>query len=303
MRMKLGIKVAPRQDSFEDITNTKAEFTEVWYNANKPDDYRDLFNFLHDHAPHSSLHFWGAIDNGTLATISYPDTKVIKETLALIKKTIDTAAKNNFSYVNIHPGTRSLVHMDFTTTAFTVLSKPQPVSVCEPIFFENAKDLSNYAANRGVLLTIESVPPEIANRKVRGDTLHVGELPLQTLLHAVDMGIAFANDFCHTAANCSSQDTKDIWTMLYDVSKQYASQTKLIHIGFLIPPFNGTDFHDHMDNPLLQTHQSVPNNNQLIELFKLFPNRTDVYALVEPTNDHVKNYFLAKDLLMKAGLI
>jgi hypothetical protein len=125
---------------------------------------------------------------------------------------------------------------------------------------------------------------------------------MTTLMKAIANNAWFANDFGHTAANCVSDSTKDIWAMLYDVSKTYASKTKLIHIGFLAPPFNGTDFHDHMDNPLLETNQAVPNNQQLIDLFKLFPDRDDVYALVEPMNDHVKNFFLAKTLLEQAGV-
>lgn len=304
--MKLGIKIAPGKGRFDDLKRTNAEFTEVWYNANAPDDYTDLFRYLTIHAPHSGLHFWGAIANGALATIAYPDTTVTNESLNLIKQTIDTAAKHSFSYVNIHPGTRSLVAMDFTTVTFTVLTKSQSVEECEPIFLHNAKELTDYGANRGVVLTIESVPPRTANQwlttGVRNDVIDLGELPLTILTKAIENGAWFANDFGHTAANCLSDNTKDIWTMLYDVSKKYASQTKLIHVGFLAPPFNQTDFHDHMDNPLLQTNQTVPNNNQLIDLLKLFPDRDDVYALVEPKSDHVRNFFLAKALINQAGV-
>jgi len=304
--MNLGIKVAINDHSISDLERTHAEFAEVWYNANTPDDYTNLFSYLKTHALQSGLHFWGAIANGALATIAYPDTTVANQSLTLIKQTIDTAARNNFSYVNIHPGTRSLVHLDFKTVAFTVLTAPKPIDVCESIFLEHAKELTDYATKRGVVLTIESVPPRTANKwlttGVRNNVIDLGELPITTLMKAVTNGAWFANDFCHTAANCLSDNTKDIWTMLYDVSKQYATQTKLIHLGFLAPPFNGTDFHDQMNNPLLQTTQAVPNNAQLIDLLKLFPNRNDVYALVEPMSDHVRNFFLAKTLLDQASV-
>lgn len=302
--MKLGIKIAPGPERYADVERTHAEFCEVWYNANKPGDYTELFSYLKIHAPHSGLHFWGAVSDGHLTTLAYPDSRILKESVHLIKQTIDTAARNRFSYVNIHPGTRALVCMDFATQSFTVTTPQKPISECEPIFLEQAHRVSDYAKSRGVVLTIESVPPKTANEWLttgnRNDIIDLGELPLKTLLQAVENGAWFANDFGHTAANCASKKPKDIWTMLYDVSKTYASRTKLIHIGFLAPPFTGTDFHDRMDNPLLETSRAVPNNTKLIELLKLYKNRDDIYALVEPKSDHVKNFFLAQDLIKSA---
>jgi len=303
--MKLGIKVALNNHSKDDIIRTNAEFTEVWYNANTPDDYTDLFSYLKVYAPQSGLHFWGALANGSLATIAYPDKAVTDESLNLIQKTIDITAANNFSYVNIHPGTRSLVHLNFKTVSFTVLEPPKPIAVCEPIFLEHAQLLTEYAGQRGIQITIESVPPRTANQwptAGRNDVLDLGELPLITLLKAIDTGTNFANDFCHTAANFILDKPENTYKMLYDVTNRYSPKTKLIHIGFLAPPFNGTDFHDQLDNPLLTTTQTIPNTNQLIDLFKLFKNRDDVYSLVEPMNDHVKNFFLAKNLLTQAGV-
>lgn len=300
--MHLGIKVASRQESIINLQQTNATFAEVWYNANKPTDYQELFSYLRVHAPHSGLHFWGAIDDNIMATIAYPDTKILNNSISLIKRTIDTAAENNFSYVNIHPGTRALVGIDMATVTFAVQSKPNPVEVCEPLFLENAQILSTYAKNKGVLLTIESVPVKGDRKKL----LDFGELPLSSLFKAVTNGIAFANDFGHTAANfvfATKGNTDQMNTMLYDVSKTYASRTKLLHIGFLAPPFQGADFHDQLDNPLLETSQTIPNYNQLINILKLYKNRDDMFALVEPTNDHVKNFFLAKTLLTKAGVL
>jgi len=305
--MKLGIKVAINDHSINDLERTNADFAEVWYNANTPDGYTDLFSYLKKYAPHSGLHFWGALPNDALATIAYPDATIAKESMALIKNTIEIAAQNKFAYVNIHPGTRSLIKLDFKTVTFTVLSEPKPILQCEPIFLEQATILTEYAKQNGVVLTIESVPQRTANqwrtKGHRNEVLDLGELPISSLMKAIANGVWFANDFGHTAASCESLNAKDIWTMLYDVSKHYASKTKLIHIGFLTKPFNHTDFHDHMDNQLLQTDRSVPNYEQLILLVKLFPNRDDVFALVEPKNDHAKNYFLAKTLLEHAGVL
>ena len=303
--MKLGIKIAPGKNRYQDIEKTHAEFVEVWYNANKPDDYEDLFSYLKNYAPESGLHFWGAIDTGVLATLAYPDPDIIKQSIRLIEKTIEIAAQNTFSYVNIHPGTRALVTMDFETQACTLKSPPKKTGECEQIFLENADSISHFARENGVVLTIESVPPKTANRWLatgsRDTVIDLGELPLTTLLTAVDRGAWFTNDFGHTAANFDQSAPETIYPMLYDVSKKYASHTKLIHIGFLAPPYNGTDFHDSLDNPLLKTNATVPNNKQLVELLALYNDRDDVFALVEPHGNHIKNYFLAHALTTKAG--
>lgn len=305
--MKLGIKIAPGKQRYEDLARTQADFTEVWYHANKPNLYADLFSHLAAHAPQSGLHFWGETPEGYLATVCYPDKNILAQSLALIKKTIDIAAHNHFSYVNIHPGTRSLVHLDFDTMCFTVKTPPKDIRTCEPIFLEHAETITTYGKNNGVVVTIESVPPKTANQwlttKTRTDVIDLGELPLKTLLRAIDQGAWFANDFSHTAATfalADPSDTAGAYKMLYDVSKTYAPQTKLVHIGFLVPPFNGTDFHDHMDHPLLQTTRAIPNAIQLTKLLLLYKNRDDVYGLVEPIQDHVRNYFLAKSLLQNA---
>ncbi len=81
-----------------------------------------------------------------------------------------------------------------------------------------------------------------------------------------------------------------------------APMTRLIHIGFVMPPYNGTDNHDQLDNPILNTSAAVPNKNQLIELLKLFPNRSDIWILAEPSQHHAKNYFIVKELLKTAGI-
>lgn len=304
--MKLGIKVAPNNHSMQDLEQTHAAFTEVWFNIQEKDRYNDLFAVLRKNAPQSGLHFWGALQDGSMTTIAYPDTRVIHASMQLMRDTIDIAAEHGFSYVNIHPGTRTLHTMDFTTQQFTVQTPIVPVETAEPIFLENASTLTAYAKNRGVVLTVETVPCRSANNWLttngRTDPVDLGELPIGSLIRAQAHGIAIANDFGHTAAFTPDATPDQTWDHLNRYTALLASATRLIHIGFIIPPFNGTDCHDMLNNPLFETSQAIPNHEQIISLFQLFKNRPDIFALVEPRQDHADNYGWAKKLLLEAGV-
>ena len=56
-----------------------------------------------------------------------------------------------------------------------------------------------------------------------------------------------------------------------------------------------------LDNPIIETSAAIPNKNEMIELLKLFKNRQDVWILVEPKDDHIKNFRLAQKLLDQAN--
>lgn len=306
IRMNLGIKISPNSNRFTDVLETHPDFTEVWFHLNEKEQYTDLFTKLKKHAPNSGLHFWGSLPDGYLATLAYPDQNIINQSILLIKETIDIAATHHFSYVNIHPGPRALVIMNFKTQQWTVKTRPYTVAQAEPIFLESASILSLYAKSRGVLLTIETVPVRSTNGWLTEDSPHTPinlfELPIQSLHKAAAIGVAIANDFGHTAATRITDDEQLLWNHIKTHTTQLAPYTKLIHIGFSIKPFTGTDFHDSLDNPKFESLDTVPNKMQTIELFKLFSNRPDVGALVEPRDDHVKNFFLARDLLKQAGV-
>lgn len=120
--------------------------------------------------------------------------------------------------------------------------------------------------------------------------------------HRIETGLHFwgvtTNGIYATIATIISDNANDIWQHLLKTTKQLLPQTKLLHLGFIIPPYNGTDLHDMLDAPIFETDKAIPNKQQMIELLKLFMiNNQDVWALVEPKENHVKNYFLAKKLL------
>lgn len=300
--VKLGIKVGPQNDSIADLNQTRPQCAEVWFNVGQADDYNSLFADLSARRIDVGLHFWGLTDGGISANFAYPDQKLIDTSMALIKKTIDVAARHSFYYVNIHPGGRSKIKIDFTAKTFQPVTDLVPLDQSKNLFLENVFELDLYTRNRGVILTVETVPtkaPRLFGGTDRTDILDCGELPAEVLIEAARRGLYIANDFGHTTAIVADNPAV-IWQHAQKVTQKLLPQTKLIHLGFVVPPYNGTDFHDMLDNPLLDTDEAVPNKQQMIALLKLFQT-TDVWVITEPREDHVKNYFLAQKLLAAAS--
>ncbi|MEK7141515.1 MAG: hypothetical protein AAB800_03150 [Patescibacteria group bacterium] len=304
--MTLGIKVGLQKQSFLDLSQTQAPFAEVWFNVSQSDDYGDLFDELKRRKCQVGLHFWGALPDGTWTNIAYPDTNLISESLAMIKKTIDIAAQHNFQYVNIHPGCAARVGIDFEKTRMDLRSAPIPFEQSIPLFIENALELHNYARARGVIFTVETLPSRVVkgwyDHEARVNPtmiMNVYELPIEALEAASAVGLWIANDFGHTAA-IPSNNLIDLWKHLKAKTITLAPQTRLIHLGFVTPPFNGTDIHNMLDPKLLDSDDAMPNKKQMIELLKIFKNRDDVWILTEPNGGHTENYFLAQKILVEA---
>lgn len=303
--MKLGIKVGPRQQSISDLDATQAPACEVWFNISKFPDYEELFTDLRKRKIDVGLHFWGALPDGTWANIAYPDQTLIDESLKLMRQTIDIAAQNNFQYVNIHPGSSAKIKIDLVGQNFDLLAEPINFDLAKQLFIENVKNLNDYALNRNIVFTVETVPQKAAKTNwydvnSRLNPISLYELSSPAIIAAANHGIFVANDFGHSAANLITDDAKAIWHFLKNLTEMLAPATRLIHLGFLQPPYNGTDIHDMLDNPLLETDKIIPNKNQMIELLKLFKNRDDVWIITEPREDHAKNFFLAQKILEQA---
>jgi sugar phosphate isomerase/epimerase len=306
--MKLGIKVGPQKQSIEDLKETNAPFAEVWFQIDKKDEYDGLFSYLKKNRIDTGLHFWGSTHDGFSPSISCNDQSYANESAGLVRQSIDIASENNFSYVVIHPGTRAKVIMDYTNETFTVLSKPTAIPIAQNLFLRAIQELSRYATKKHVVLIVETIDINVCNgwrqqsMESRYHPFPLHELPIETLIEAGSQGIAIANDFGHTAGTIISDAPRTVWTHLKTITKKLLPVTRLLHLGYIIPPFNGTDFHDHLDNPIFETPDAVPNKKQMTELLQLFKNRNDVWALAEPNGQHPKNYFLAQKLLRDAGL-
>lgn len=295
--MKLGIKVAPGNAWQQDIEATRPAMVEIWYNAGHPELYTELFAYLADKPIAVGLHFWGATPDGYLAGSGSE----------LLKAAIDTASRRHCVYVNIHPDLKSALQVNLTTMDIRVASETADETLVRNTFIEHIKVLNDYAAKKQVLLTVETVPQRDTSSwlpdRDRTRVIDIHQLPLDVCIELSRQGVAVANDFCHTACNMISEDRDIIWNFLEQTTRMLAPATRLIHLGFLVPPYNGVDFHDQLDNPVFETPAAIPSKNEMVKLLNLFTKRDDVFILVEPKNDHVKNYFLARNLLEEASKI
>lgn len=302
--MKLGIKVNADAESFIRLSTSNAPFAEVWFNINNKDSYTDLFGELQRRHMDVGLHFWGMLEDNIAPNIAYPDTGVIDSSMRLIRQTIDNAGANGFSYVNIHPGAAALAKVNYQKQQYECITKPADTDCAVGLFLENVQRLHTYAATKNVLLTVETVPMRITDGWYDASTRHkpknIYELPIDAIIQAARLGITIANDFCHTAANVIADDPDVIYTYVKGITQLLAPQTRLIHLGFVVPPYNGTDNHDMLTNPIFRTNSAIPNYSQTVELLQLFSDRNDIRVLAEPKEDHVSNYVFAKKLLKQA---
>ncbi len=302
--MKLGLKVNADADGFARLRDGNPPFVEVWFNINDKDRYDDLFTELRRRKCDVGLHFWGLCDDNVAPNLAYPDASNIKQTIALMNRTIDIAARNGFSYVNVHPGAAALSKVNYAKERYDVISEPVDMKTAIETFLEHAQTVKAYAERHGVVFTVETVPPRITagwyNAETRRTPSTIYELPDSAIVQAARMGFWVANDVVHTAANTISDDPVAIWTHLSKTTKILTSQTRLIHLGFVIPPYNGTDHHGSLDDPTFETSHAIPNKSQTVELLKQFQNRDDVWVLVEPSKHHVKNYQVARKLVAEA---
>lgn len=308
--MKLGIKIAPGNAYKEDIEATHPRMVEVWYNASKPSDYTELFDYLATQHLDVGLHYWGALTNDILTNTSYPDLNVSVPSIALMYATVDAAAAHKCVYVNIHPDLYSLLHVDFDTMDIRVASDKADPIVQHKIFINNMLSLTDYASTRNVTLTVETVPmrdtPSWSWRAQRDRTnvIDIHQMPIGVLTDLSAQGVHIANDICHTASNLITDNRTAIWKFLKQTTQTLAPMTRLIHLGYLAPPYNGVDFHDSLANPIFETPKAIPSKTEMNDLLKNnFTNRDDIWILVEPKSDHVKNYFIAREILENAGVL
>lgn len=302
--MKLGIKVGPQKQSFRDIVDTNALFAEVWFNIACTDDYDELFSFMKQRNMDIGLHFWGTVDTDTEANISFPDASILRQSRQLIQQSINIAARYKCVYVNIHPGGRTLTKINFANEEFIATDQTKNQRDCEETLRESLVLLSTHAYNTGVQLTVESIPPydpgaPWSDPKSRSKPVYNYQMPLAALERIIRQiqFLGFANDLAHTASQIISNNRDLVAEYLITQTRSMADLTKLVHIGYIIPPYIGTDYHGHWYDSICQSSKAVPNTTELQQLLQIFTNRDDVYALVEPPGDHVKNYAFVQNLL------
>lgn len=305
--MKLGIKVGLKSDWKADVLATQPDFCEIWFDSRHIEQYSDLFSFLKRENIPAGIHFWGATPDGTLANLAYPDTHILQASGELVRKTIEAAATNNVLYVNLHPCGKLLTRVDFDIESFTPYTKAVATSTAMTLLEESLTGLTEFAGDRGILLTLESTPKLALGTPWSGKSgrlkpVAIGEFTVSEIEPLLNKPhLYFANDIGHTSSNIVTSDRNEAKNLLFNIARRLAQQTKLLHVSYIIPPYNGTDYHGCLYYDEFLTHAAVPNRDEMKQLLKLFIKRNDVYTLVEPETDHVRNFQALKQLITEVS--
>lgn len=298
----VGLKLGPELARIPELDEVKPAFVELWFDISKYTEYDAVFHALEQRNIPSGIHFWGTTQAGMFTNVCYPDEDLINESLRLIERTIDIAARHNCVYVNIHPGNSAIVAIDFEKQEFRVCSEPVPVQQSISLFLQHTEAICRYATSKNILLTVETIPmldtTGWSGEEPRKRPLDVYNLPIEAVLRYAESGHAVANDFSHTAATIISDDSENVRRHVFNITRRVFRQTRLIHAGFIVPPYNGTDFHGSFDHPKFTSQLAVPNHDDIIQLLRLFNSREDtIYLLAEPAYDHVGNFRRLRALL------
>jgi len=299
--MIAGVKIGPK--NWQEILNKgKPDCCEVWFRLDWADQFANLFKTLNKKNILFGLHFWAMLPGKIEPNLAWEKEEIADQTVELMKQTIDIAQKIGARYVNVHPGSLMLKKLDLENQQMTLIpNKKISLDKARKSLIPRVKLLNQYASKADLLLLVETLPKNepahFRDHTERQKVQEVNNIPLDLMIELANAGIFITNDIGHTAASLITKDREKLWKYLLKATKNLASQTKLIHLNTILPPFNGTDSH----NGLLKKDfdQNVfPTKNQIIELLKIFCDRDDIWIIPEPEmKDMVRNYRVIKHLL------
>lgn len=302
--MKIGIKCG--HDNWEHVfRHVHPSCAELWWRLDWDDRYREIYQKLHElHVPFG-MHFWAVTSGGYEPNIAFAADGVAEESAALVQKSIDIAAREGATYLNMHPGSYVLRKLDLDKKCMSVVTD-HIVTRKELIssLSYHAGKLDAYARSKGVMLLIETVPanePAHWRDDSGRDEPHNGYgIAPDVLVELAEQGRYITNDFGHTIASWVSEDRDFLSKKLEEVTVSLASQTKLIHLNTVRPPFNGTDSHDGvLDEDF--NRGVLPDKQQLTRLLSLFTDRDDVWIIPEPQSDKMVENYREMELIMRAN--
>lgn len=293
--MTIGFKTGPRtwKETKVIIIEDKARFCEMWFNVNHAGQYEDKFSWLTAHGAQVGLHHWGLINGRIKPNLCAADAAIREKTIDQIKRTIDIARRINAAYVNIHPGARALEEINFDNkTQKLVPDSWATLEQAWQFLSQSARALEQYARERNILLTIETLPGREAEQYEERENIYdAGNPPLDWFIKLGQQGNYIANDITHTTSvlAVTNNDPAAMWQGLIDFTQQTAAHTRLIHLNTMTPPFNGTDSH----NGLVADDWAAgawPNLDQIRQLLTIFKDRKDLFVIPEPREHMRENY-------------
>lgn len=288
-----GFKTGPQNfaEGQAIVTDLGASMCEVWFDVTKADSYKEMLAWLQKHNVSIGLHHWGTVNGNLKTNLATQNEHIRNETIHQIRQTIDIGADIGCAYVNIHPGAQAIETINLTTWEQSMTSDPVTSLVdSTELLLMASKELNEYAQAKNILLTIESLPGRETSGG-RENTYDAGNTSLATMELLANNNIWIANDITHSASQLlvHEQDTAVAWKQLIEFSTRIASQTRLIHMNVITPPYNGTDSHDGITDEDF-THETFPRKEGVREFLTLFKKRDDVFVVNEPKANPAGNY-------------
>ncbi len=288
-----GIKIGPQ--NWQDRIAINPKFVEVWYRVDQAESYLPLFTALQQQGIPFGLHFWGITSSGHEANLAYPG-KIREESIQLITTCLKSAAAWQAMYVNIHSGNTKPMTLalspEFCMTPddnFPTLNNNEATNYRN----QALENLGRIAHECNTALLVELIPQATYNNGNR--LIPIPEYPagiegLQDLCRRNLIG--FTNDFCHTF----SMNPQNFHT----TTKAFSPYTHLCHINTLYEPYNGTDAHGGILNEDFSQPGVFPTLSEYQDLLRPLQELPhDVYAVGEPTLNHIENYHALCDLISK----
>lgn len=296
--MQLGIKIGPNNWK-ENLEESKAGLTEVWFRPDSPENYEEMFGYLKSRQIKTGLHFWGICKDNIYPSLLTSRQNIRQESIELMKKAVDFASKNGFYYVNAHPESRILFKLILPEGKVMLLNGLEDENIGYKNLLESVKILTDYARKKKVLFILETVPrmvPKIWWGEKNREPVDTKTVPSDWYLKLGKEGIAVNLDLGHVLTECKSADPKEPVQFLKEKTVFLAPYLKLIHLSANIPPFNGTDSHNGFEKKDYESG-AIPDLESLKEILKLVKSNKDLMLIPEPEKNHVENYFILKELI------
>ena len=305
--MKIGIKIGLKSDWKNDLIKTQPEFCEIWYDARYPEKYDEIFQYLLAHQIPSGLHFWGVTHDGILANLAYPDKVIFESSMKLALSCLETAKKRKCIYVNFHPTGTVTSKIDFDKELIEPVGIRYSYKETYPRLEESFSNLATIASENGTIITLESVPKLTMRhgwngKNARLDTTDMGEMPITEIEEIFDVpNIYFAHDFGHTLGGLINPTRTLAIDFIFNIARRLQNKTKLLHVSYIVPPYNGTDYHGSLCYDEFSTTSAIPNRDEIKQLLKMYLTQDEIYALVEPEKDHIGNYRALEKLVREVS--
>jgi hypothetical protein len=277
-----------------------ARLCEMWFRIDRAAEYDDMLSWLGQRGVRVGLHHWGLAQGNYKTNLATNNEEIRQESIQQIKDTINVGASIKCAYVNAHPGAAQLEISNMETGD----AEPAAGAITDPeesgaLFLLAAGELQSYAQEKGVLLTLETLPGrETYQAHNRSRLYDPQNVPLAVMSKLGAQGNWLANDITHTLAALSAWETDEaqLEQQLLAFTRAVEPFTRLLHVNTLRLPHDGADSHDGITEIDFLRPVS-PDKAKIMELLSIFKERGDVFVIPEPRTNMQNNWRALQELV------